>query len=212
MGKLSMCQFGLAKMLWGPRRGQSLKFTTPFPRCSQQKNLFLTNWMHLGDLKGCMKNCSCFQCHLSSSEPKAKVSYCHSASFVRHLSSGVNFHIFDFSSESPEWNLTKLHRKQDLKLTSSTKFVFFSGWSEREKKNKMAAWPLIGWDIFDFFSETAKRISTKFYRKQDLNVLYQVCVFRADQKNNMAALASDSDWLTHFVLLLWNCWTEFNET
>ena len=33
-------------------------------------------------------------------------------------------------------------------------------------------------------------------------------VFRADRKNKMAALASD--WLRHFSLLLWNCWTEFN--
>ena len=46
--------------------------------------------------------------------------------------------------------------------------------------------------------------------KQDLNVLYQVCVFQADRKNKMAALASD--WLRHFRLLLWNRWTEFNET
>ena len=51
---------------------------------------------------------------------------------------------------------------------------------------------------------------TKLDRKQDLNVLYQVCVFRAYRKNKMAALASD--WLTHFRLLLWNRWMEFNET
>ena len=47
-------------------------------------------------------------------------------------------------------------------------------------------------DIFDFFSETAERNSTKLDRKQALNVLYQVCVFRADRKNKMAAMASDS--------------------
>ena len=47
-------------------------------------------------------------------------------------------------------------------------------------------------------------------RKQDLKALYQVCVFRADRKNKMAALASD--WLRHFRLLLWNRWTESNET
>ena len=41
-------------------------------------------------------------------------------------------------------------------------------------------------------------------------MLYTVCVFQADRKNKMAALASD--WLRHFRLLLWNCWTEFNET
>ena len=64
--------------------------------------------------------------------------------------------------------------------------------------------------IFDFSSETTERNLMKLYRKVDLNVLYQVCVFRADRKNKMAALASD--WLRHFRLLLWNRWTEFNET
>ena len=69
---------------------------------------------------------------------------------------------------------------------------------------------LIGWHIFYFSSETAERNSMKFDRKQDLNVFYKVCVFRADRKNNMAALASD--WLRDFRLLLWNRWTEFNKT
>ena len=90
--------------------------------------------------------------------------------------------------------------------TSSTKFVFFGP----IRKTRWPPWPLIGWDIFDFSSETAERNSTKLDRKQDLNVLYQVCVFWADRKNKMAALASD--WLRHFRLLLWNGWTEFNET
>ena len=53
---------------------------------------------------------------------------------------------------------------------------------------------------FNFFSETALPNSTKLDRTQDLNVLYQVCVFRADRKNKMAAPASD--WLRHFQLLL----------
>ena len=39
---------------------------------------------------------------------------------------------------------------------------------------------------------------------------YQACVFLADQKNKIAVLSSD--WLRHFLLFLWNCWTEFNET
>ena len=90
--------------------------------------------------------------------------------------------------------------------TSSTKFVFFGPIG----KTRWPPWPLIGWDIFDFSSETAERNSKKLDRKQDLNVLYQVCVFRADWKNKMAALASD--WLRHFRLLLWHRWTEFNET
>ena len=64
----------------------------------------------------------------------------------------------------------------------------------------MAAWTLIGQDIFDFSSETAEWNSTKLDRKQDLNALYQVCVFRADRENKMAVLASD--WQRHFRLLL----------
>ena len=89
--------------------------------------------------------------------------------------------------------------------TSSTKFVFLVPIG----KTRWPPWPLIGWDIFDFSSETAERNSTKLDRKQDLNVFYQVCVFGADRKNKMAALTPD--WLRHFRLL-WNCWTEFNET
>ena len=88
---------------------------------------------------------------------------------------------------------------------SSTKFVFFGP----IRKTRWLPWLLIGWDIFDCSSETVELNSTKLDRKQDLNVLYQVCVFRADQKNKMAALASD--WLRHFGLLLWNRWTEFKE-
>ena len=90
--------------------------------------------------------------------------------------------------------------------TSSTKFVFFGP----IRKTRWPPWPLIGWDIFDFFSETAERNSTKHDRKQDINVLYKVCVFGADQKNKMAVLASD--WLRHFLFLLKNRWTEFKET
>ena len=55
-----------------------------------------------------------------------------------------------------------------------------------------------------------ERNSTKLDRKRDLNILYQACVFRADQKNKIAALSSD--WLRHFWLLLWNHGTEFNKT
>ena len=90
--------------------------------------------------------------------------------------------------------------------TSSTKFVFFGP----IRKTRWPPWPLIGWDIFDFSSETAERNSTKLDRKQDLNVLYHVCVFQADRKKKMSALSSE--WLRHFRLLLWNGWTEFNES
>ena len=188
----------------------------------------------------------------SSPEPKAQVSYCHSAPSVVRPSS-VNFHIFDFSSETAERNSKKLHRKQDLNALYQVcvfrvdrknkmaalasdwlrhfRLLLWNRWTEFNKtwqearsqrplpslcffgpigKTRWPPWPLIGWDIFDFSSETAERNSTKLDRKQDLNALYKVCVFRADRKNKMAALASD--WLRHFRLLLWNRWTEFNET
>ena len=90
--------------------------------------------------------------------------------------------------------------------TSSTKFVFLGLMG----KIRCPPWPLIGRDIFDFSSETAEQNSMKLDRKQDLNVLYQVCVFQADRKNKMATKASN--WLKHFRLLFWNHGTEFNET
>ena len=116
----------------------------------------------------------------------------------------IGWDIFDFSSETAERNSTKLDRKQDLNVLTQVCVFGPIG------KSRWPLWPLIGWDIFDFSSETAERNSTKLDRKQNLNVLTQVCVFRADRKNKMVALASD--WLSHFRLLLWNRWTEFNET
>ena len=118
----------------------------------------------------------------------------------------IGWDIFDFSSETAEPNSTNLDRKQDLKALYQV-CVF---WGDR--KNKWPPRPLIGWDIFDFSIETAERNSTNLDRKEDLNALYQVCVFPGDRKNKMAALASGSDWPRHFRLLLWNRWTEFNET
>ena len=112
---------------------------------------------------------------------------------------------FSTSSLKPlkgiQWNLT-----ESKISTSSTKFVFLGS----IRKIRWPPLPLIGWDIFDFSSETAEGNSTKLERKEDLNLLHQVCVFRADRKNKMAALVSD--WLRHFRLLLWNRWREFNET
>ena len=76
--------------------------------------------------------------------------------------------------------------------TSSTKFVFFG----LIRKTRWPPWPLICWDIFNFSSETAELNSKKVDRKQDVNVLYQVCVVQAVRKNQIAALASD--WLRYF--------------
>ena len=89
----------------------------------------------------------------------------------------IDWDIFDFSSETAEKIQRNLTRSKIS--TSSTKFVFFG---LIRKKTRWPSCPLIGWDIFDFSSETAERNSTKHDRKQDLNVLYQFCVFRADRK------------------------------
>ena len=98
------------------------------------------------------------------------------------------------------WNFTRSKIS-----TSSTMFGIFG----LIRKTRWLPWPLIGWDIFDLSSETSERNSMKLDWKQDLNVLYQVHVFLAIQENKMAALASN--WLRHFLLLLWNRWTDFNE-
>ena len=165
----------------------------------------------------------------------------------------IGWEIFDFFSETAEWNSTKPDRMQDLNVLNKVcvfrvdrknkmsalasdwlrhfRLLLWNYWKEFNEtwqearpqrplpnlcligsieKTRCLPWPLIAWDIFDFFSETAEQKSKKLDRKQDLIFLYQVCVFRADRKNKMAALASD--WLCHFRLLLWNYWTEFNET
>ncbi|KAK3105378.1 hypothetical protein FSP39_023771 [Pinctada imbricata] len=78
----------------------------------------------------------------------------------------------------------------------STKFVFF----ELMGNPRWLPQALIGLHIFDCSSETAAQNFLKLHRMQELNALYQVCVFRADWKSKMAALGSN--WLTHFRLLL----------
>ena len=72
-------------------------------------------------------------------------------------------------------------------------------------KTRWLPWPLIGWDIFDFSSELAERNSTKFDRKQDLNVLYQVCdIFFFEPIGNTR--------LPPWPLLGWVSWMEFNKS
>ena len=101
----------------------------------------------------------------------------------------IGWDIFDFSSETAEWNSMKLNRKQDLKVLFQV-CVFGP-----IRKIKWLPWPLIGWDIFDFSSKTAEQNSTKLARKQDLNSLYQVRVFGSIWKTRWLLA---SDWLRHF--------------
>ena len=99
-------------------------------------------------------------------------------------------------------------------MSVSSMFNFFSVHLSRRLTCTMVRRPSFGirrpsvvvnFSHFNFFTETVVRNSKKFDRKQDLNILYQVCVFQADQKNKMATVAYD--WLRHFEfrLLLWNC-------
>ena len=109
----------------------------------------------------------------------------------------IGWYILDFSSDLKPLNGIQPNLTGSKISMSFTKFVF---WDQLEKQDgRPGLW--FCWDIFDFSSETAERNSMKLYRKQDLNVLYQVCVFWANRKNKMAAPASD--WLRHFGLLLW---------
>ena len=112
----------------------------------------------------------------------------------------IGWDIFDFSSETAERNSTKLVLTGRKIPTSFTKFVFFRPIG----KTTWPPWPLNGRDIFDFSSETAERNSTKLDWEQDLHVLYQFCVFRANQKTKMAALA-DSSKRWHIVLWCMIC-------
>ena len=63
----------------------------------------------------------------------------------------------------------KLDRKQNLNVVYQ---VCIFG---PIRKPRWPPWLLIGWEIFNFSSETAERNSTKLGRKQGLNILYQVC-------------------------------------
>ena len=88
--------------------------------------------------------------------------------------------------------------------TSSTKFVFF----EPIGKSKMATLASCWLIHFHLLWNRWTEYSRKLDRKQDLNVLDQVCVFRSNMKSKVTTLASD--WLRHFRPL-WNRWTECKE-
>ena len=63
-------------------------------------------------------------------EPKAQVHYCDHALSVVCRPSSLTFHIFDFSSETTEWNSTKLNRKQDPNVLYQV--CVFRGRSEKQ--------------------------------------------------------------------------------
>ena len=75
--------------------------------------------------------------------------------------------------------------------TSSTKFVFLC-WLENKYGRSVSDWLR----HFQLSSETNERNLRKLERKQELNVIYQVCVFWADLKSMMTP-ASDFRLFRH---------------
>ena len=109
----------------------------------------------------------------------------------------IGWDIFDFSSETTEQNSNETW--QEVRSQRSLPSLCFLGGFEKQDGCP-----------FVFFSEIAERHSTKLDRKQDYNILYEVCVFRVDWINKMATPASD--WLRHFRLLLWSAERKWIET
>ena len=119
----------------------------------------------------------------------------------------IGWDIFDFSSETAEWNSSQLEREARSHHPLPSLLLVFLGPSEKQD-GRPGLW------LAETFSTSPLKLLNGIHRnlkgKQDLIILYQVCVFQADRKNKMAALASDLP--RHFRLLLWNHWTEFNKT
>ena len=115
----------------------------------------------------------------------------------------IGTHIFDCSLKP--FNGIQRNLTGSKIPTSSTKFVFFGPIG----KTRWPRGPLIDWDIFDFSSETAERNFMKLDRKQDLNVLCQVCVFRTDREKQDGRPGL---WLTETFSTFKKPLTEFNET
>ena len=77
--------------------------------------------------------------------------------------------------------------------------------------HELSVRPSLTFHIFDF-SKTVEQNLTNLNMKQDISVLYQICVFGADRKTKIAAMASDWLRVRHFRLLLSNCRTKFIKT
>ena len=88
----------------------------------------------------------------------------------------------------------------------------FVGFFRANRKPKRVV-PAFDWlKHFRLFVCNRWREFDDIYKKQELDVLYEVCVLGRSliQKTKMAALTSD--WLRHFQLLLLLHWMEFDDT
>ena len=87
----------------------------------------------------------------------------------------IGWDIFDFSLETTEIQQNLTGSKLSM---PSTTFVF----SGKSGKNNIAALASDWLRHFRLLLWNCERNSTKLDRKQDLNALYQVCVFQVDRK------------------------------
>ena len=111
-------------------------------------------------------------------------------------------YIFDFCPETAERNSTKLDKKQDLNVPYQ--LCVFPGRSEKQD-GRPSIW------FAEAFSTTPLKPVNVIERNltwSKISTSSMRFVFWSDRKNKMAA----SDWLRHVRFLLWNRWTEFNET
>ena len=198
--ELSLCPFDISVGVWVIVRGLSqisfflvhlsrrLKCTIVIMRC---RGLWLAETSSTSPLKplnGIQRNLT--ESNISMSSTK----------FVFFWPTGktrwppwplIGWNIFDFSSENcwTEFKETWYEARSQRPLPS----LCFSGRSEKQD-GRRGLWLAETFSTFPLKPLSGN--STKLDRKQHLNVLYQVCVFRADRKYKMAALVSD--WLRHF--------------
>ena len=90
---------------------------------------------------------------------------------------------------------------------SSTKFAFF-GPIKKNQYGQPGLWLAMTFSISPL--KPLNRIQRNLTESKISTSSAKFVFFRSTKKKNMATLTSD--WLWHFRLLLWNRWTEFNET
>ena len=113
----------------------------------------------------------------------------------------IGWYIFDIFSAPVERNSTKLDRKQDLNI-----FYHICFRTDRKYRDGRPGLRL---------AETFSTSSLQPLNKIQQNLIWSkistlCCVFRADRKTKVAALASD--WLRHFRLFPCNRWIAYAET
>ena len=131
--------------------------------------------------------------------------YCDHALSVVRPSVVVTFHIFDFSSETAEQNLTKLYRKVDLNVLYQV-CVF------RADRKKQDGRPGL-WLAETFWTSSLKPLNGIQRNLTGSKIL------TSSTKFVFFGLIGKTRWppwpligWNIFRLLLWNHWTEFNET